>query len=148
MYIRGIIAMLVAAVATGIWVERSFTKSSVVTISQAANGMETRVIALAGRVYPLGDNRFLLVDGTGKVEIETCPTWYKEIFLKPGERITLTGERLAGQPTAEGAVFVISALNIDGGESGNITIREHLGKPPWALSKKPSTPSIAVLGKG
>ena len=129
-------AVILVALVTGVLAERSFMKRKVVTVRAACGSLDTRIITLQGRLYPLEPNRYLLVDTTGRVEVETCPVWYKHIILEPIEKVTVTGERLLDRPRGNGAVFVMAAYCIDS-RGRNIILRERLGKPPWAFSRTP-----------
>ena len=133
---RLLVAAILVALVSGVLAERSFTKRKVVTVRAACGSLDTRIITLRGRLYPLEENRYILVDTTGRVEVETCPVSYKRIRLEPFETVTVTGERLPGRPGGNGAVFVMAAYCIDG-PGGNLILRERLGKPPWAFFRTP-----------
>src|SRR5687768_3536787 len=62
------------------------------TVREVIAGQEPAGVVLTGAVEVLRPNRFLLRDDTGEIRLETCPPWYLQLPLRPGERVRVQGE--------------------------------------------------------
>ncbi|WP_199520103.1 hypothetical protein [Fulvimarina endophytica] len=79
---------------------------------------------IRGEVTDVFGNEFVLADDSGRVLVETGPSWYRSYDFKVGETLTVTGE-----PDDDNE-FDAYTIERPGGET--ITIRERGQRPPWA----------------
>ncbi len=49
-------------------------------------------VLVAGRITSVFGNKFTLDDGTGQLLVDAGPSWYRQIQLVPGERVTVLGK--------------------------------------------------------
>ncbi|WP_256678108.1 DNA-binding protein [Fischerella major] len=63
------------------------TQTKISDLQQRANG-----ITVSGKVTQAVGNNFIIDDGTGQLIVDAGPRWWREINLKPGEQVTVTGE--------------------------------------------------------
>ena len=139
MFWRILVIFLLVAVAVGVVVQYTVTDSELVTIAEIrASGYPRGAIALKGTIIYANDNRFILDDGTGKVELSTCPVWYKRIYLQPGDEVTVIGEAMKNLSFTMKSDFVVSVYKIfkDGDV---ILVRRRPGKPPWGSYRLPES---------
>lgn len=80
-------------------------------------------VTIVGEVTAVFGNRFVLDDGSGQVLVETGPEWYRDIQVRQGERLTVTGEPERGH-------FEAFALRRQDGSIVEVQPAE--GPPPWA----------------
>jgi len=52
----------------------------------------TRGTTISGKVVSVVGNDFTLNDGSGEIIVDAGPRWWREIDIKPGEEVTVTGE--------------------------------------------------------
>ncbi|HUV04223.1 MAG TPA: hypothetical protein VMX94_03870 [Armatimonadota bacterium] len=129
--------VLLVAVAVGIFVEHAVTNIQIRTIASARSGT-TRggAVALRGTITFAQDNRFILEDGTGRVELSTCPLWYRRVPLREGDCVTAVGEVMSNPSLHTRCDFVLSVYKVfRGGEV--IQVRRGPGKPPWMSYRPP-----------
>jgi hypothetical protein len=121
----GAAAALLAGMVTA-----SLPLGSAVAIHDLLAGQPALSVTLQGRIEVLRPNWFLLRDATGAIVLETCPTWYRRLPLRPGERISVQGELAPrgcwrmGQP-----LFMVQRLRREDGTQ--IALRFGPGPPPW-----------------
>jgi len=129
--------VLLIALAVGVVVEHAVTNVQIRTIADARSAAtKGGTVALQGIITFARDNRFILEDGTGRVELCTCPLWYKRVPLHEGDRVTAVGEVMSNPSFSTRCDFVLSVYKVfRGGEV--IQVRGGPGKPPW-LSYRPS----------
>ncbi|NMG09735.1 DNA-binding protein [Brasilonema sp. UFV-L1] len=99
------------------------TSTRISDLRQRANG-----ITVSGRVTQTVGNDFILNDGTGQLIVDAGPRWWREINLKSGEQITVTGELGRGGE--------LDAFSITRADGSVIDIRPPQGPPPWAGGSK------------
>ncbi|MBW4644864.1 MAG: DNA-binding protein [Goleter apudmare HA4340-LM2] len=101
------------------------------TLAQAQN--RTRIsdlqqransITVSGKVTQIVGNDFIVDDGTGQLIVDAGPRWWREINLKSGEQVAVTGEL--------GRNGELDAFSITRGDGSVIDIRPPQGPPPWA----------------
>lgn len=132
MFWRILVIVLLVAIAVGVVVQYTVTDSELVTIAEIrARGNPRGAIALKGTIIYANDNRFILDDGTGKVELSTCPAWYKRIDMHSGDQVMVIGEVMRNPSFAMRSEFVFSVYKVfkDGDV---ILVRQRPGKPPWS----------------
>lgn len=127
-------AIVLLAIAIGVLAELTFTRTKVYTIAAGPKESETNMITIRGKVTPIGANSFILRDPTGSAQLQTCPLWYKEINLTPGEEVTVTGEVLKEDTPAKGALYTLAVYKIERNHLPDIVLRTRPGKPPWTSS--------------
>lgn len=133
--------LLALAIAVGVITQIAFTHSGTYTVAEAPVASETAVVTLRGTVTRSGENGFVLEDRTGKVELQTCPAWYRQISLDQNERVTVTGEIIRNNRPPEGVLYSLAVYKIARQNKPEIVIRTGPGKPPWASSAViPKTP--------
>lgn len=100
------------------------TRTRIGELQQRARGT-----TISGKVVSVVGNDFTLNDGTGQIIVDAGPTWWRQIDIKPGEEVTVTGEisKKSGK---------FDAFAIDRANSSRIEIRPVEGPPPWAESPK------------
>ncbi|MGG6293684.1 hypothetical protein ACQ4M4_04605 [Leptolyngbya sp. AN02str] len=78
---------------------------------------------ISGTVQSVVGNEFILDDGTGQIIVDAGPTWYHQISIQQGERLTVVGEY---------DDYDFDAFRITRSNGDVITIRNGSGRPPWA----------------
>jgi uncharacterized protein YdeI (BOF family) len=119
------------AIAIGAGAELAFTSSKVYTVSGAINNADTAVVTVSGNVQPLGNNRFILRDSTGQCELQTCPTWFRQIALRANEHIVVTGEIIKHVSPSPGTLYPLSVQTIKRDHGPEIVVRHGMGRPAW-----------------
>jgi len=98
----------------------------------------TRGTTISGKVVSVVGNDFTLNDGSGEIIVDVGPRWWREIDIKPGEEVTVTGEI-----SKKSGEFDAFSINRNGSV---IEIRPADGPPPWAGNpnrpKPPQTPKF------
>ncbi|MEN6520659.1 MAG: hypothetical protein ABFD46_05845 [Armatimonadota bacterium] len=123
---------LALAVAIGLITELAFTKTKIYTVRSALTEADSSIVSIDGTVRKVGNNRYVLIDGTGHAELQTCPLWYRTIELKMDENITVTGEILDNSRPRKGSLYVMDVYKIIRNGKPEIVLRTRPGKPPWA----------------
>lgn len=95
------------------------TKTQIGDLQQRTNGT-----TVSGKITQIVGNDFILDDGTGQLVIDAGPRWWREINLKSGEQVTVTGELGRGGE--------LDAFSITRADGSVINIRPPQGPPPWA----------------
>lgn len=90
-------------------------------------------ITIEGRVTDVFGNKFVLEDDTGRVLVETGPSWWRTTEVAVGERVTVMGE-----PDQSRTFDAFSIIHEDGRE---ITIRKPGAPAPWAGQTEPRAQS-------
>jgi len=85
----------------------------------------SRGITISGKVVSVVGNDFTLNDGSGEIIVDAGPTWWRQIDIKPGEEVTVTGE--ISKKSGEFNAFAINRAN-----GSVVEIRPAEGPPPWA----------------
>lgn len=130
-----VIVLLVAGIA--VLVQSTVTKTQIYKISnvKAADSLGGTV-AVQGEITSANNNVFILEDGTGKLEVDTCPTWYKRVDLYPGDQVIVIGQ-VANNPSEKLKVnYILNAFKIIK-DTQVITVRGRPGKPPWMYYRAP-----------
>ncbi|MBI2842970.1 MAG: hypothetical protein HYX78_06175 [Armatimonadetes bacterium] len=127
-------AALALAISIGVLAELALTRSKIYTIAEALTESETAVVTVKGKVRPVGPNVYLLSDGTGRVELQTCPAWYRRIEMRESETVSVTGEILRPYNLPDGVLYVLAVYTIEREDRPEIVLRTKPGKPPWATS--------------
>lgn len=83
---------------------------------------------VSGKVTQIVGNDFIIDDGSGQLIIDAGPRWWREIDLKSGEQVTVTGELGRGGE--------LDAFSITRADGSVIDIRPSQGPPPWAGGPK------------
>lgn len=132
MFWKLFIVVFLVATAVAIVVEHAVTSSNVYTIANVrAADSEVGTVTIHGTVSYASDNTFAIQDGTGTAELVTCPTWYKRIYLFPGDEVTVIGEVLKSHSIPSKTNITISVYKIL--RNGKVLeVRDRPGKPPWA----------------
>lgn len=125
---------LALAFAIGVLTELAFTKTKVFTIKEAMTDPETAVVTISGTITEIHPNTFVISDKSGSAELQTCPTWYRRIFLMKTIPTVVTGEILRDDSHHEGTLYTLAAFKITQPGRPDIELRPSLGKPPWASS--------------
>lgn len=140
MFWRILVIALMVAAAAGLMVQHTVTDSELVTAAQVkASRFSQGAVSLKGTItYVSDDNTFILEDGTGKVELSTCPVWYKRIVLHQGDEVRVIGEVMRNPSLRTKSDFVLSVYKIfkDGDV---IPVRRRPGKPPWSSHRLPES---------
>lgn len=95
-----------------------------------------RGTVISGEVVSVVGNDFTLRDGSGEIIVDAGPRWWREIDLKPGEKVTVRGE--TSYKSGEFDAFSITRAN-----GSTIEIRPAEGPPPWsgkARKERPPAP--------
>ena len=90
----------------------------------------TKGITITGEVSEVFGNEFVLSDDSGRVLVETGPSWYRSYDFTVGERLTVIGE-----PDDDNE-FEAYSIQRENGET--IRIREADQRPPWAGERERS----------
>lgn len=137
MFWRFLVIALVVAAAVGILVQHTVMNSEVVTAAQVkAGGVRPGAVTLRGTITYANCNTFILNDGTGMVDLSTCPLWWKRIDLHQGDKVTVVGEAMRNPSFAVRSDFALSVYKIfKDGEV--IVVRGRPGKPPWSAQPLP-----------
>ncbi|NJM73236.1 MAG: DNA-binding protein [Scytonema sp. RU_4_4] len=99
------------------------TRTRISDLQQRANGT-----TVSGKVTQIVGNDFIIDDGTGQLVVDAGPRWWREINLKSGEQVTVTGELGRGGE--------LDAFSITRADGSVIDIRPPQGPPPWAGGSK------------
>lgn len=140
---RILAAVLIVSAAVGVVVERAVTNTQIRTIAdvRSSSKAEGGTVALRGVITFAEDNRFILDDTSGKVELSTCPVWYRRIELREGDRVTVIGQVMSNPSLSSRCDFVLSVYKVfRGGEV--IQVRRRPGKPPWITYRAPEGKSL------
>ncbi len=104
------------------------------TIAQIlVNPVRDQVVAVSGQIVQhLGDNDYVLDDGTGRIVIDGGPLWYHQLNLPIGQQVRVIGEVSLGptwlaSPRTPG--IDICALVL---ADGTVITARRPGRPPWA----------------
>ena len=122
----------------GIAVQHTVTDSETVTAAQVKHaGIRPGAITLKGTITYANNNTFILNDGTGKVELSTCPLWWKRVDVHEGDKVMVVGEPMRNPSLTMRSDFTLSVYKIfkDGEE---IVVRGRPGKPPWSSCRLPA----------
>jgi uncharacterized protein YdeI (BOF family) len=99
-----------------------------------ADPVRDQMVRISGEVVQhVGDNVYLVNDGTGRVAVDGGPPWHSKLRLPIGSEVTVTGEVGLGPPwlkkprTPE--IDIFSVVLPDGTRK---TVRARQGPPPWA----------------
>ncbi len=93
----------------------------------------TRGTTISGKVVSVVGNDFTLNDGSGEIIVDAGPRYWREIDIKPGEEVTVTGEI-----SKKSGEFDAFSINRNGSV---IEIRPADGPPPWAGNpNRPQSP--------
>jgi hypothetical protein len=132
------VVALVAFV-VGVLVEHSATTTQVRTIAELRYAdIASGIVAVRGTITYSSGNRFVLRDDTGRVELATCPPWYRRIYLRKGDEVTAIGEILNNAPRMGKCDFILSVCRlVHDGEV--IHLRSYPGIPPWATYRSTKT---------
>ncbi|MER3495262.1 MAG: DNA-binding protein [Mastigocladus sp. ERB_26_2] len=95
------------------------TQTKISDLQQRANG-----ITVSGKVSQVVVNDFIIDDSTGQLIVDAGPRWWREINLKPGEQVSVTGELGRGGE--------LDAFSITREDGSVVEIRPTQGPPPWA----------------
>ncbi|PMB22466.1 DNA-binding protein [Fischerella thermalis] len=95
------------------------TQTRISDLQQRAYG-----ITVSGKVTQAVGNNFIIDDSTGQLIVDAGPRWWREINLKPGELVTVTGELGRGGE--------LDAFSITREDGSVVDIRPTQGPPPWA----------------
>lgn len=126
-----LITVLLVALTVGTVIQKTFTDTQVRTIAEAKSWqVREGSLALKGKIVYAVDNTFILDDGTGQVELSTCPLWHKRIHLYTGDEVMVTGEIMRNPSYTSNPDFVFSVFKIFKGREV-IQVRRGPGKPPW-----------------
>jgi len=132
-FARVLVVSLLVAVAVGVLVQRTMMESEVATVAQVVSGgVRPGAVVLEGTVtYANDNNTFILSDGTGSVELSTCPVWWMRIDLHLGDIVTVVGEPMRNPSLTTRSDLTLSVYKIfkDG---DTIVVRGRPGKPPWS----------------
>ncbi|HOM73228.1 MAG TPA: hypothetical protein PLP86_13380, partial [Armatimonadota bacterium] len=131
MLIRIVPIALAVSVAIGVLAELAFTRSRTFTITSALTDAETATITIVGTVTPHGQNNYILEDKTGKIELQTCPSWYRRILLDHNEKVAVTGAIIKNNKPPEGTLYSLAVFKIERQGKPEIVLRRKPGKPPW-----------------
>ncbi len=113
-------AALIAALAT----------ATPATAQTAIGDLEaSRSITIEGRVTDVFGNKFVLEDASGRILVETGPSWWRTTEVSVDENVTVIGE--------PGASRTFDAFRIRHGDGREIVIREPDMPPPWAGQASP-----------
>ncbi|MBW4686724.1 MAG: DNA-binding protein [Komarekiella atlantica HA4396-MV6] len=95
------------------------TRTRISDLQQRTNGT-----TVSGKVTQSVGNDFIIDDGTGQLIVDAGPRWWREINLKSGEQVTVTGELGRGGE--------LDAYSITRADGSVIDIRPPQGPPPWS----------------
>lgn len=141
MFWKVLAAVLLVVIGAGVFVEHAVTNVQIRTIADVQSAATRGTVALRGSIIFARDNRFILDDGTGKVELSTCPLWYKRVLLHEGDRVTVVGEVMSNPSFSSKCDFVLSVYKVfRGGEV--IQVRRGPGKPPWMTYRPPEAAPV------
>ena len=131
------LALSAVAITAGVFVERAITNTQIRTIADVQSShVEGGTVALRGTITFAENNRFILDDGTGQVELSTCPVWYRRIDLHDGDRIVVVGQLMSNPSLSLRCDFVLSVYKVFRNHEV-IQVRRRPGKPPWAFCPSP-----------
>ncbi len=99
------------------------SRAKIGDLQQRTNGT-----TVSGKITQIVGNDFIIDDGTGQLIVDAGPRWWREINLKSGEQITVTGEL--------GRSGELDAFSITRADGSVIDIRPPQGPPPWAGGSK------------
>jgi hypothetical protein len=85
---------------------------------------QTQGVTIEGEIGSVVGNDFLLSDGSGEVIVDAGPRWWQQLDLRPGERVSVTGE--------VGRAGELDAFSITRADGSTINIRSSEGPPPWS----------------
>lgn len=142
MFWKVLAAVFLVVIGAGVFVEHAVTNVQIRTIADVRSAA-TRggTVAMRGSIILARDNRFVLDDGTGMVELSTCPLWYKRVPLHEGDRVTVVGEVMSNPSFSSKCDFVLSVYKVfRGGEV--IQVRRGPGKPPWMTYRPPEAAPV------
>lgn len=130
-----LVAFLVS-ISVGVVVCRSVTSTQVHTVAEVLTWDRGGTVALDGIITYADENHFVMDDGSGKVELSTCPVWYKRIRVYEKDHIMVIGQISNNPSYFKNCNIMLNVYKIiKNGDT--INIREHPGIPPW-VSKSPS----------
>lgn len=130
---RALAIVTLLTIAVGVFVEHTLTSVQIRTIASARSADVTGgTVAIEGTITYAKNNRFIVKDSTGAVELSTCPLWYKRVNLHEGDKVIVVGEVLSNPPRARKCDFVMSTYKIFR-DNDIIEVRRGPGKPPWAF---------------
>ncbi|KJH69377.1 NirD/YgiW/YdeI family stress tolerance protein [Aliterella atlantica] len=117
---RLIICLTLAAIAIPTFPVVVEAQTRINELQQRARGT-----TISGKVISVVGNDFTLNDGSGEIVVDAGPRWWRELDIKPGEEVTITGE--ISKKSGEFDAFTINRAN-----GAVIEIRPSEGPPPWA----------------
>lgn len=120
-----VVAFLLVGVATAF--------AATMTVGEAKNAASDAAATITGEVGLLHDNEFTLTDSSGTIKFECGPSWYKNLNLVVGEKVTVTGEIDRGKTGAKAAE--LDAFSVTKADGSTVEVRKGPGKPPWAGGK-------------
>ncbi len=128
---------VIVTLAVAVLVQSTVTKTQIYRISDVKiTDSLGGTVAVQGKITYAYNNVFMLQDGTGKIEVDTCPTWYKRVELFPGDHVVVVGQ-VANNPSIDSKInFVLNAFKIMKGKE-TIVVRGRPGKPPWMYYRAP-----------
>ncbi|MDH7482460.1 MAG: hypothetical protein QHH26_10895 [Armatimonadota bacterium] len=133
------LAILMIAFLAGFFTQRAVMDTQVRTIADVKAGNTCGGTAvIKGKIIYASDNHFILQDSTGKAELATCPTWYKQIPLIKGEEAIVVGEVLKNPSLLGNCEIILSVYKIFT-DHGTIVVRGRPGKPPWMMASRPAS---------
>jgi hypothetical protein len=115
----GLTLAAISAITIGTLPTLAQAQTKIGDLQQRANGT-----TVSGKVTQIVGNDFIIDDGTGQLIVDAGPRWWREINLKPGEQVSVTGEL--------GRSGELDAFSITREDGSVIDIRPAQGPPPWA----------------
>lgn len=129
------IAIAFSFVTGGIVVRVLGDRNRCIAIKDALLGTgEVRQVEVAGRLDPIGPNRFILRDKTGMIVLETCPTWYRAVKARRSESVHAVGTVTIGRGLSGARRTYFEVYRFIWPDGRETVIRPSWGKPPWAYS--------------
>lgn len=86
-------------------------------------------ITIEGRVTDVFGNKFVLEDASGRVLVETGPSWWRTTEVSVGDELTIIGLPVQNR--------TFDAFTIRHDDGREVTIREPNMPPPWANQRAP-----------
>lgn len=137
-----LVAVALLAVAAAVLVERIMTGIQIRTVADVRSS-DTRggTVAVRGRIVYASRNRFILDDGSGRVELSTCPQWYRQIHLHEGDTVVAVGQVMNNPSLTGQSDFALSVYKLFH-RGSVIEVRKRPGKPPWVSFPKRTHDSV------
>jgi uncharacterized protein YdeI (BOF family) len=97
-----------------------------------ASPVRDQMVTLTGKITQIIDgNEFTLDDSTGTILVDGGPPWFHKVDLSTGQAVTITGEVDLGKPGSESTKTEVDLFSFESAGQ-TTTIRESIGRPPWA----------------